>query len=50
MHWRGSCIRRADAEQWVRERRREYFARILAGEAVHLVVFYDRFRHRYYGG
>jgi hypothetical protein len=49
MHWRGSRIRRADAEQWVRERQRDYFERILAGEAVHL-VFYDRFCDRYYGG
>jgi hypothetical protein len=49
MHWRGSRIRRADAEEWVRERRRDYFERILAGEAVHL-VFYDRARHGYYAG
>jgi hypothetical protein len=49
VHWRGSRIRRADAEEWVRERRRDYVERILAGQAVH-PVFYDRFRDRYHGG
>ena len=29
----------ADAEEWVRERRRDYVDRILAGEAAHLVLY-----------
>jgi hypothetical protein len=49
MQLRGPRIRRADAEEWVRERRRDCFERILAGEAVHL-VFDHRSRDLYHDG